>query len=845
MANIKNKKGEDITPRKQISSHLQTLKNMLKHNPLCKSLGLSNLHISLSPLSGMSLVAEPGEGQRSCPPPVDLTSGYPRSRKFSITSRIPYSFASHRRKISALPPPPEVLGSNGIHRVNLEFCVNRRRPAERVHTYTRIQCETGAAPRCLDEIQNWRVLFPRLAPCMDERQFDGELIHCDTSLDLGIEYPSNSELAMITDVVIKEGSKHRDWASVTFMYERGKLVGERQGIQVDCSFRALNYEDQRRSNETIVALKYNTKWWAYNVFAEVHRRVLHAREDFQATQDAIEWGKQFISGWSMIQEVWARPSGPGTELQRIAIFLWTFQCTRSGEAATTVWRKLTPPTPQMPTPPELAPPISILSRLPVTEQNHVADALASQFAPPYDETMAYSDHPQELLLMQASNISSCSDTPGADYKSTFPSSTSSSFPSSISSLDPALQDTPYDTRDLAYLAEVSSFHAQVNAMSDGQYDLPCTDYGALRTPSFDIQDVAQYSQQSPFSRRREDQIQYATEAQPIAQLETRDTEQQQQQVTAYYPDVETEATQKGFEEQQQHQHGVVFAETDIISPAYDHAVTAQLAEMLQRHEIFDLQQQQQLVDGLDPTSINEGNYAQHDSIREIRNDEKRRFSQAIHPLAPDDEMTVHHHGSCTIHALSAPYHHHATSQPYTTPHETESYEENDITFYSQQQRSTHYPAEPHYCDQDLEEDDPTMTPHQMVSTTTCNTANDDIVSGAGSSAGSSFEMIPNNINMNIEQYGGGGGASADGDYIMVVDDDNGDSSDPASAIAQWGPEQWNAAMMGGHGHWTQGIIEEGMEERRIVEVVEDDDYRGIMVEQDDRMMVMEHSDEMH
>ena len=831
MANIKNKDGGEMTPRKQISSHLQTLKNMLKHNTLCKSLELPKLRISPRALLGMSLVTEPGKGQRSCPPPVDLTSGYPRSRKFSMPPRNPYNFASHRYNISPLLPPPEVLGSNGIHRVNLEFCVSRRRPSsERIHTYTRIQCETGAAPKCLDEIQNWRTLFPQLVPYIDERQFDGELVHYDTSLDLEIEYPSNSELAMITDVVIKEGKKYRDWTSVTSLYERGNLVEERLGIKVDPSYRALNYEDQKQSNETVIALKYNTKWFAYNIFAEVHKRVLQAREDFQATQDAIEWGRQFIREWSMVQEVWARPSGVGTELQRTAIFLWTFQCARSGEAATTVWRKLTLPSPKMPTLFELPPPISLLSHLPVAEQNHIANALTSQHGLSYDEVMAYNDRPQELLLMQPSNVSSCSDTPGADYKSSFPSSTSSSFPSSISSLDPALQDASHDTHDLAYLAKVSSFHAQVNAMSAGQDNLSCMNYGAPRTASFESEDVDYHSQETPLSYQSKDQMQYIAEAQDISQPDA-NLIKQQQQITPYYPSIESEAIQHNFEVQQQHQHGVVCAETDIISPVYDHAVTAQLAEMLQRHDIFDLQQQQQPIECHDSTSTGEGDYARYDGNQE--NKDGRRFSQTSRSIAPEDEITLHSHDPYAIHALSAPYHYHATSQPYaTTPHDTEHYEDHDAPMYSHQQQSTHYPAEPQYYDQPLG-DNAAMTNHQIKPPTTSvsvSTTNNDNISGVGSSAGSSFEMVPN-TSMNIEQRHVGE-AIADGGFVMI-NNKNGDSEEFTNAIAHWDPEQWNAAMeyaamMSGHGHEHkhgdegQGIVEEIQE--RVVEEAGDDHH---------------------
>ena len=768
---------------------------------------------------GMSLVAEPDRGQRPLQPPIDLTTGYPRPRKFSMPCRNPYNSMLHRRKNNALPPPPEVLGSNGIHRVNLEFCVNRRRSPERIHTYTRIQCETGAAPKCLDEVHRWRDDFPQLAVHLDQRQFDGELVHCETSLDFGTEYPVNSELAMITDVVIKEGVKYRDWTSVTYMYERGKrVVGERQQVDVDTQFRALNYEDQKYGSETIVALKYNTKWWAYNIFAEVHKRVLQAKEDSQATQEAIDWGRQFIKNWSMMQEVWARPSGPGTELQRTAIFLWSFQCAQPGEAATTVWRKLTPPSPRISSAPELRPPISTISQVADTSEIGVSSALSLQHAPAYDGSIAYTDQSQELLLTQPSNISTCSDTPGADFKS--------SFPSSVSSLDPALSnlhESSFDTRDLAYLAEVSTFHAQASGMEDSQQDLPNATYDASQTTGFDSQDATDCSQRSSFSyQESEARMQYTDEEQGVLYNATADNgDAKQEHLTPYYFNPESQTAQIDLEEQRQHQHGVVCAETDIISPAYDHAFTAQLTEMLQRHEMFD-SQQQALVNH-DPDTPVEDTYSHPRSVTDEGNPGERHFSQGCYSQAPTEGIAIHHQQDpYAIHTLPVPYNHHGVPQPHPTPHEATPYEAEDESAYSQQR--AHYPAEPHY------HHDPRFDNHtNIIGGTPSHAAVGGHNTASASSAGSSFEMVPTTTLSNMDNR-----AAADGDYVMVVDDAS-SSEDPASCLAQWTSEQWNAAMEyaslmsgggGSNGHVVENVQQQPppppQERDTVIEEVSDE-----------------------
>ena len=775
-----DKHGKPVNPRKQISSHIQTLRNMMKNdNPLCMlAFYPTGGQVVDFDSSGMSLVIDPPKSQRAPPPPLDLTYGYPRPRRFTIARQNPRLSTAHRRKNAILPPPPEILGSNGIHRVNLEFCVNRRRPSERMHTYTRIQCETGAAPKCLDEIPDWRHFFPQLANYYDQRYLTGELVHCDASLDLAIDYPANSELAMITDVVVKEGVKYRDWTSKTYMYEQGNPVGsERNGVRMDGNLRPLNYETSRKVSETTIAFKHNTKWWAYNVFAEVHRRVWQARDDPQATRNATEWGRDFVKGWSMIQEVWARPSGIGTELQRVATFLWNFQCARAGEAATTVWRKITPPSPRTSMSPQVQSPEDNRSCVGMTTDAGIDLILQSQRGS-CDGSFAHGGYSQDLLLMQPSNISSCSETPGPEYESSFPSSTTDSFPSSVSSLDPSLgslHQASLDTRDLSYLAEVSSFHAQVSGqiggMGKAQYPSFCGDYAAPQTSFPQFSTMSDYNQQPLVSGNEES-------AHRVANVDEASPDQ-----GIPHFDLHTIA-------ESQPQGNTVCANTDIISPAYDYTLTAQLANMLQRHEVvYDLQQ-----------ASNHDAQMNYDQYDDLGPGGHQGYSQMIghtRGTQPDSDGMIAHHDALPFHALSTSDEHTCPNQDYDsylTPHKhplsyTDHAEDDDGLCYNQASTNHQYPN-PSFGDQahvvvddSLEGEDATI---QFITSY----HHHDVPVTVPSSTRSSFEVVPEEV---IDRT-----SNSNADYVMITDNasaadyEHADVANIGTVISHWGPEQWTA-----------------------------------------------------
>ena len=842
-----DKHGKPVNPRKQISSHIQTLKNMMKNeNPLCMSaLYLSKGETVDFSSSGMSLVIDPPKCQRAPPPPLDLTYGYPRPRRFTITRQNPSRSTSHCRKNTILPPPPGVLGSNGIHRVNLEFCVNRRRQSERMHTYTRIQCETGAAPRCLDEIPDWQHFFPQLAYYHDQRCFTGELVHCDASLDLAIEYPANSELAMITDIVVKEGIKYRDWTSKTYMYEQGNPVdSERNGIRMDGNLRPLNYETSRKVNETTIAFKHNTKWWAYNVFAEVHRRVWQARDDPQATRIATEWGRGFVKNWSMIQEVWARPSGIGTELQRVATFLWNFQCARIGEAATTVWRKITPPSPRTTVSPRVQSPEDNGSYVGVTSDAGINDIFPAQRGS-YDGPFARGGHSQGLLMMQPSNISSCSETPGPEYESSFPSSTTDSFPSSVSSLDPSLSSfhqASLDTRDLTYLAEVSSFHAQVSGqfggMGKAQHASFCADYAGPQSNFPQPSTMDDYSQQSLVCDSKES-------AQHVA-----NTDEALRQYNKGAPHNQSVQHDHGIQQLSLHtvatsqpQGNTVCADTDIVSPAYDYTLTTQLTNMLQRHEVvYDLQHSSDHDAQID--------YDQYDAVDP---EDHQGYSQMINDTRgaqPDTEGITADHNPLTLHALSTSDEHpypNQDYQSYLTPHEPAAshtdHAENDDGLCYGQASTYHQCSNPSFEDQSRVNDDSLDVEDATIQLIA--SYDHDVPDTIPSSTGSSFEIVPEEV---LDRT-----AHSNADYIMITDNEStidyqhANVANTGTIVSHWVPEQWTAieqldevqimeyaAMMKGHiMAGDEEYIIEGMHREGVTEVREGegDEHHGMVLEE--------------
>jgi len=377
----------------------------------------------------------------------------------------------HDSYSTVLPPPTGILGSNVplVHQVGFEMFVDSE-CGERYHTYSRIQSEIGSSHRSLQEVAGWQELYPRLASYFRQGHLDSELILLETSFNLLREYPPRGSILGVKPfILVNGGTKYSNWYSSTNMYERGIQVTEkRRGVQLDNGLLDLEATNVGLTKVTKVTPRINCSWWASNVFGQILEGIREARGqgDGYAIQQAGERGRLFLEEVSMMQEIWAAPEIDGSSPRRIAILLWKFRQTKDNEAATTTWRRLTPPCPrnktyssaQSPQPLILDPSIAIDNSL----QDTASVQQTSVYADHSRKNSLFVDDPESIITGQPSDMDSTLTTPTPDLRS-LPSSTASSFASSTSgSMRPlnSMQESSFSSQDSIAYSYNDDLHSQ-------------------------------------------------------------------------------------------------------------------------------------------------------------------------------------------------------------------------------------------------------------------------------------------------------------------------------------------------------------------------------------------------
>lgn len=395
-------------------------------------------------------------------------------------------------------PPLGILGSSVIsqgcyvRRVNFEMYILDQ-DLERLHVYSSLQSEIGSASRKLENIPNWKLMYPRLASYHDRGQLDGEIVLFETNFNLmGRHPPSKSNLGIDFTIDIARGIDLIKWECHSDFYKRGVL-------QKSLSH-PMKSESLASTGDARIEVVLHSKWWVDH-FTEITKQMQEMEEE---ETDAVEQGEERIRRQireiSVVQEIWATHQAGGSNPERIAILIWSFRQTRNHEVATTTWRKLIPPTNKS----ELyatMPDSSVSHRQPsfsidTTLQHHSLQQHTPLYAQYFKPEPFFAENSETLFVETGTRLSPSSSTPVHDYNS-LPSSTSVSFPSSISSsalapelyqgreLDFDSQDSIYNSKEIRYSSEDphtrscqnAAYHSQDAAMIESQESgFPSQDY---------------------------------------------------------------------------------------------------------------------------------------------------------------------------------------------------------------------------------------------------------------------------------------------------------------------------------------------------------------------------------
>lgn len=289
----------------------------------------------------------------------------------SISTPFHGSYADHGQAVQQqnidLPPPSLTLSSNSfegnphqIHAFNFDMWVSAPHQANRIdkalHVYTRLQGDQHlpvAPPMPLENIMRWREFFPHLSSLVDDinSPLDCDVIFLEVNLQLMNDFPpARSRLGIQLDIEFGHPAtgnmsvvnEMEDWTCSTHIYEDGQKVLE-------------TYHDLPKSTSTKIKPLFESSWWA-KLFTQLTQEKRMAEDSGQpeAAHAADERTRQFFRSLTAVQELRATPSAyrrmstgvasnHGNESKRMAILLWKFRQTRTGEVGTTTWRRLIPP----------------------------------------------------------------------------------------------------------------------------------------------------------------------------------------------------------------------------------------------------------------------------------------------------------------------------------------------------------------------------------------------------------------------------------------------------------------------------------------------------------------------
>ncbi|KAL8846182.1 MAG: hypothetical protein Q9221_008711 [Calogaya cf. arnoldii] len=424
--------------RKQVSSHIQVLKNFMLDNEAWLK------HVNAKK------PASPGPGRSA--PQIHLqglnldnlsTEDY---RSLVYNPYGPIGQSGHN-KVLLCPPPNAILGSNSPDRRprlnRIEFDMYVQSPTkEKIHKCTSIQANIGASPQALEEISNWRVSFPRLNDYHERDELEDNIILIDSNIDLPPDHPpKNSTLSIEFKVNIAGVSGKQQWSTSTNYYENnGEPVDMRKFYEINNVRKTSSWDTPTvfstpESQDIQLEIPLHSIWWV-QLFTKMATRKNGTRHDPYFLQQEEEWSRRYLQEMSIMQEVRVSSGAAGAGTKRVAIILWRFSPTRHGEVATTSWRKLkAPPQRSKVNSPTQSPD-------PPLQHSMVLDSSLHSIAMPQPIFAAAGRflHQQSDIFAQdseriVSESQSAQESPvpalSPDYTTSFPSSTTTSFPPSV------------------------------------------------------------------------------------------------------------------------------------------------------------------------------------------------------------------------------------------------------------------------------------------------------------------------------------------------------------------------------------------------------------------------------
>ena len=417
----------------------------------------------------------------------------------------------HRAYPGALLPSVETLGSNvhsgpTIRSVNFLMALfkgEKLGPQVVLHNYTKIQTEMGSAPRALEDISDWRTMFPHLALFYDRGEAQAPIFFFESNISLMNIYPGEGS-SLGTELILYYtlGSGYGDWRALTRFYEeKGREIDlkkfSERSQEPGTPYNELDWKPDLNTGDVKLEIPLKSKWWA-KLFSDIISGNEKAGARAKKTgnphmvRDEEEGTRQYLGDISVMQELWATPRINGAVPQRMAFILWNFKQTRRNEAATTSWRRVILPTTPFEPNTRMMQPHMTLDTVIEEARTQPPISVGSDY---YDhsslQSSVFMDNTGSLVAAPLSEESSPEIAESPDYQS-FPSSTTTSFPSSISnSIYPInlSQESEhavfgsFDSQPSTY--EVATHSQEAYEFQDNSYHSQESIYNNVGTPPYE------------------------------------------------------------------------------------------------------------------------------------------------------------------------------------------------------------------------------------------------------------------------------------------------------------------------------------------------------------------------
>ncbi|KAK6539315.1 hypothetical protein TWF694_009549 [Orbilia ellipsospora] len=351
--------------RKQVSSHIQVLKGLLKHDPSFMRLVVAedqdtiDRNFDEKTLSQLAILSD-----------SSLPSAQAKYKRYS-TSTIASSSASPTayRPSSQLydyhgsPTSSVALSSYGkllIKPYTLEMWLGQdsadktNYPIQHLHDYTKLYPhEYALNPTVMSSIPRWENKFPHLAKLSGEGQLRCPVVHISSTLRTMTQRPDNTVFwAQFEASFCNETYYDHGFTVATRLY----LSGERLKTFNEVEEPALIVSDPQGVAPKRVKISLNPNFWSsyFGNFVSALMEPLKPGEDYdQEMRRREKHAGDAICNLTMIQEIFAWPSselemaisenkiGSGAHdfaKQRAALFIWDFSKAERDEAGVTFWR---------------------------------------------------------------------------------------------------------------------------------------------------------------------------------------------------------------------------------------------------------------------------------------------------------------------------------------------------------------------------------------------------------------------------------------------------------------------------------------------------------------------------